>query len=59
MEDISDIVDAKNLKEVSQDGARLFVIASRLENEQWRLSVQDEYGIVSGWLEFFPGTRGD
>jgi hypothetical protein len=57
MEDTSDVVDAKYLKEVSRDGAKLIVIASRLEKDQWQLSVQNEYGISSNWLEYFPNSQ--
>ena len=57
MEDLSDIVNAIYFKEVSRDGAKLTVIASRLEKDQWQLSVQNEYGISSNWLEFFPNSQ--
>lgn len=57
MEDTSEIVEAKLIKEVSKDGVELIVIASRLETDNWQLSVQNEYGISSNWLEFFPSAQ--
>lgn len=45
------------VKEVSKDGVKLIVIASRSETNNWELSVQNEYGISSNWLECFPSAQ--
>ena len=57
MDDIDGKVDAVLFKEVEKDGAKLIVIARKMEKEQWQLSVQNEYGISSNWSEFFPGAE--
>jgi short subunit dehydrogenase-like uncharacterized protein len=44
------------IKEVTKDGVKLIVIASRSETD-WELSVQNEYGISSNWLECFPSAQ--
>ena len=57
MDEIDGKVDAVLFKEVDKDGAKLIVIARKMEKEQWQLSVQNEYGISSNWLEFFPDAE--
>ena len=57
MEDIAGAVDAILFKEVIKGGVNLIVIARKIEKEQWQLSVQDETGISSNWLEFFPSAQ--
>lgn len=57
MEDVTGSVEVKLFKEVLIDGAKLVVIASMVEKDQWQLSVQNEYGINSTWLELFPGAQ--
>ena len=57
MEDVLGAVEAKLVKEVSKDGVALTVIASVVEKGQWQLSVQNEYGLSSNWLELFPSAR--
>ena len=57
MEDIAGAVDAILFKEVIKGGVNLIVIARKIEKEQWQLSVQDENGISSNWLEFFPSAQ--
>ena len=57
MEDIKDAVDAILFKEIIKSGTKLTVIARKIEKEQWQLSVQNENGISSNWLEFFPSAQ--
>lgn len=57
MEDIAGAVDAILFKEVIKGGVNLIVIARKIEKEQWQLSVQDENGISSNWLDFFPSAQ--
>ena len=57
MEDINGAVDAILFKEVIKGGAKLIVIARKIEKDQWQLSVQNENGISSNWLEYFPSAQ--
>ncbi len=57
MEETAGIAEDELIKEVSKDGIKLLVIASRSEADDWKLSVQNEYGISSNWLEFFPSAQ--
>ena len=57
MEDIKGEVDAILFKEVIKGGAKLIVIARKIEKDQWQLSVQNENGISSNWLEFFQSAQ--
>lgn len=57
MEDVTGTVDAVFFKEVLKDGAKLIVIARKVEKDKWQLLVQNEYGISSNWLDFFPSAQ--
>ncbi len=57
MEETAGIVEDELIKELSKDGVKLLVIASRSETDDWKLSVQNEYGISSNWLEYFPSAQ--
>lgn len=57
MKDTTGIVEDVLNKVVSKDGVKLIVIASRSETNDWALSVQNEYGISSNWLEYFPSAQ--
>ena len=57
MEDMNSNGDALMFKEIFKDGRKLIVLASKIETEQWQLSVQNEYGISSSWLEYFPSAE--
>lgn len=57
MEDTAGNVKDELIKEISKDGVKLIVIASRSEADKWKLSVQNEYGISSNWLEFFTSAQ--
>lgn len=50
-------VDDASIKEVTKDGVKLIVIASRADTNDWTLSVQNEYGICTNWLEYFPSAQ--
>ena len=43
--------------DVNKNGIKLIVIAMKLEEDQWHLSVLNEYGIFSNWVEFFPTAQ--
>jgi len=57
MEDATELFQNELSTEVSKDGVKLTVIATRIEKEQWQLSVQNEYGISSNWLECFSTAQ--
>jgi len=57
MEDVTATVEEVLFREVVTGGTKLIVIATRIAKEQWQLSVQNEYGINSNWLEFFPNAE--
>jgi hypothetical protein len=57
MEDATATVEEVLFREVLTGGTNLTVIATRIAKEQWQLSVQNEYGINSNWLEFFPSAE--
>jgi hypothetical protein len=50
-------VDDISIKEVSKGGVKLIVIACRTNTNDWALSVQNEFGISSNWLEYFPSAQ--
>jgi len=43
--------------EISKEGVKLTLIARRMEVDQWQLSVTNEYGISSFWLEYFSSSQ--
>ena len=57
MKDATGFVEDVLMKEVSNGGVKLIVIASRLEANEWELSVQNEYGNSSNWLGLFPSAQ--
>ena len=57
MEDVTGFFEDELSTEVSKEGARLIVIARRIEKAQWKLSVQNEFGISSNWLEHFTTAQ--
>jgi len=57
MEDDIGVVEVKLFREIIKEGVKLAVIAIRVEKGQWQLSVQNEYGIRSNWLELFSSAR--
>lgn len=57
MEDVIGVAEVIMFRDVLKEGVKLDVIASRVEKGQWQLSVQNEYGVSSNWLELFPSAR--
>lgn len=56
MEDVTGNVEAQLTKEVSKDGVKLIVIASKTGTDNWQLTVLNEYGISSNWIDYFPSA---
>lgn len=56
MEDVTGNLESQLTKEVSKDGVKLIIIASKVETDNWQLSVQNEYGISSNWTDYFPSA---
>ncbi len=44
-------------KDVQIDGVRLGVIAKKIEEDEWELSIENEFGIRSVWVESFPTAK--
>lgn len=44
-------------KDVQIDGVRLGVIAKKIEEDEWELCIENEFGIRSIWVESFPTAR--
>ena len=44
-------------KDVQVDGVKLGVIAKKLEEGEWELSIENEAGARSVWIEPFPTAR--
>ena len=57
MEDVTGMEDAVFFRDVLKDGAKLTAIARKAGNNKWQLSVRNEYGINSNWLELFSSAR--
>ena len=57
MEDVTATVEEVLFREVVTGGTKLIVIARKIEKEQWQLSVQNESGISSNWLDFFSSAQ--
>ena len=57
MEDITGMEDAVFFRDVLKDGAKLTAIARKVGIKKWQLSVRNEYGISSNWLELFSSAR--
>lgn len=45
------------VKEVLIEGVKLTLIASNVGNERWVLSVLNEYGINSTWIDYFESAQ--
>lgn len=39
--------------EVIKEGIKLIVIAGKMEEGEWQLSILNEFGIFTNWVEFF------
>ena len=57
MEDTNGIFEEELCTEISKDGENLTIIARGMEKDQWELSVKNEYGISSVWLEYFSTAQ--
>ena len=57
MKDRAGFIEDVLMVEVSKDGVKLVVFASRSETNEWELSVRNEYGISSNWLESFSSAQ--
>ncbi len=44
-------------KDVQVDGVKLGVIAKKVEEGEWELSIENEAGARSVWIEPFPTAR--
>ncbi len=44
-------------KDVQCEGVKLGVIARKIEEDEWELSIENEFGIRSIWVESFPTAR--
>ena len=43
--------------EVVINGHKLIVTATKIENEGWQLSIVNEYGIFTNWVEYFTAAE--
>ena len=57
MVDVTGMEQAEMYKEILIGGTKLIVIASRINSYEWKVSVQNEYGISSNWTEYFPSAQ--
>lgn len=57
MEEFAGFVAEELTTEVSKDGVKLVVIATRVGTQEWWLSVQNERGINTNWLEYFETAQ--
>ena len=48
--------EKERIQSVVMDGARLEIIATRLGEREWTLSVLNTLGVSSTWTEFFPSA---
>ena len=57
MERVSEFHMDELAVEVNKNGIKLIVMAIKIEEGHWQLSVLNEYGIFSSWFEFFPTAQ--
>ena len=48
--------EKQRIQSVIMDGVRLEIIATRLSESEWSLSVLNTLGVSSNWIEFFPSA---
>jgi len=48
--------EKERIQAVVMDGVRLEIIATRLSESEWALSVLNTLGVSSNWIEFFPSA---
>ncbi len=57
MERVNGVAQDELTMDVVIDGVKLIVVARRMENEEWLLSVLNEYGIFTNWVEYFATAQ--
>lgn len=53
MDNITQVSDSVFCKEIVKDGVTLKVIATNMGDGEWQLSILNEKGISSNWMEVF------
>ncbi|MGK2905342.1 MAG: hypothetical protein ACSLFH_03235 [Desulfuromonadales bacterium] len=48
--------EEERIQSVVMDGVRLEIIATRIGEREWMLSVINTLGVSSNWIEFFPSA---
>jgi hypothetical protein len=48
--------EKERIQSVIMDGVRLEIIATRLSDREWTLSVLNTLGVSSNWIDFFPSA---
>ena len=48
--------EKERIQSVVMDGVRLEIIATRIGDREWMLSVINTLGVSSNWTEFFPSA---
>ena len=49
--------EKERTQSVVMDGVRLEIIATRIGDREWMLSVINTLGVSSNWTEFFPSAE--
>ncbi len=49
--------EKERIQSVVMDGVRLEIVATRLGEREWALSVLNTLGVSSNWTEFFPSAH--
>ena len=57
MERVNGIAQEELTREVVIGGIKLIVIAREIKNEGWLLSVLNEYGIFTNWIDCFETAQ--
>ena len=48
--------EKERIQSVIMGGVKLEIIATRLSESEWTLSVLNTLGVSSNWIEFFPSA---
>lgn len=57
MEDTQGFLENELSTEISKDGENLTIIASKVDEDHWELSVKNGYGVRSVWLEYYSTAQ--
>lgn len=57
MEGNNGLIQEEFTQNVVIEGHRLIIIATKIEEEEWQLSVMNENGIFTNWIEYFPTSK--